>query len=225
MHRTSLLALALALPVLADTTLYVASNGSDSGSGTLQAPFATLVRARDEIRRLKPAGPVTVYVRGGTYEMPATLQLTAQDSGTADAPIVYRAYRQEKPVLTAAHAITGFVPYKGKILKADARGMSFRQLFYNHLRQPLARYPNYDAANPYAGGWSYADGKQVPMYTDVPGEDKHTLQYRPEDAREWAHPEDAEVMVFPRYNWWNNIVRIKSVDRENRTITLAGDCS
>ena len=225
MHRTSLLALALALPVLADTTLYVASNGSDSGSGTLQAPFATLVRARDEIRRLKPAGPVTVYVRGGTYEMPATLQLTAQDSGTADAPIVYRAYRQEKPVLTAAHAITGFVPYKGKILKADARGMSFRQLFYNHLRQPLARYPNYDAANPYAGGWSYADGKQVPMYTDVPGEDKHTLQYRPEDAREWAHPEDAEVMVFPRYNWWNNIVRIKSVDRETRAITLAGDCS
>ena len=32
-------------------------------------------------------------------------------------------------------------------------------------------------------------------------------------------------MVFPRYNWWNNIVRIKSIDRDARTITLAGDCS
>ena len=25
---------------------------------------------------------------------------------------------------------------------------------------------------------------------------------------DWAHPEDGEVVVFPRYNWWNNIVRI-----------------
>jgi hypothetical protein len=32
-------------------------------------------------------------------------------------------------------------------------------------------------------------------------------------------------LIFPRYNWWNNIVRIKTLDRESRTITLAGDCS
>ena len=31
--------------------------------------------------------------------------------------------------------------------------------------------------------------------------------------------------MFPRYNWWNNLVRIKSIDREARKITLAGDCS
>ena len=34
-----------------------------------------------------------------------------------------------------------------------------------------------------------------------------------------------EVCIFPRYNWWNNIVRIASIDREKRVITLAGDCS
>ena len=28
----------------------------------------------------------------------------------------------------------------------------------------------------------------------------------------WVHPEDGEVMVFPRHNWWNNIVRIESVN-------------
>jgi hypothetical protein len=211
MHRFLLVALGLASAAVADTALYVAPNGSDGAAGTLAAPFATLARARDEARRLGRG--VTVYVRGGTYEMPATLQLTAQDSGT-----VYRAYRDEKPVLKGSRRITGFAPHKGKILKTSAGAPSIRQLFYAGARQDLARYPN-------AGSWAYVDGKIVPMYTDVPGEDKHTLRYKAEDAREWAHPEEAEVMIFPRYNWWNNIVRIKALEKESRTITLAGDCS
>ena len=114
-----------------------------------------------------------MYIRGGTYELPVTLRFTAQDSGTAAAPIVYRAYQQEKPVLTVAHRLTGFVPYKGKILKADVgaqgmHGIYFRQLFYDGNRQQLARYPNYDAANPYAGGWAYVDGKSFPCIPKSP---------------------------------------------------------
>jgi hypothetical protein len=225
-----LLALALASPAIADTSLFVATDGNDAASGTLDAPFATLTRARNEIRRLQPHTAVTVFVRGGVYELPVTLQINAEDSGTAAAPIVYRAYRNERPVLTGAHRISNFVPYKGKILQADVaaqgmRGINFRQLFYLDERQPLARYPNFEAAEPYAGGWAYVDGKAVPMYTEVPGEDKHTLKFRSEDARTWAHPEEAEVVVFPRYNWWNNIVPVKSLDPNTRTLTLAADCS
>ena len=64
------------------------------------------------------------------------------------------------------------------------------------------------------------------MYQDIPGEDKRTLQLQGRGRRAtWARPEEGEVFVFPRYNWWNNIVRIASIDREKRTITLAGDCS
>src|SRR5438094_982555 len=83
--------------------------------------------------------------------------------------------------------------------------------------------PNAAAKNPYGGGWAYADGKTVPMYADVPGEDRRTFQYKTQDARPWAHPEEGEAFVFPRFNWWNNIVRIASVDREQRKITLASD--
>ena len=218
----------------AQTSLYVAPGGSDTAAGTLSAPFATLARARDEIRVRKhagsDAGAVTVWVRGGVYELAETLRMIAQDSGTAAAPIVYRAYRDEKPVLTGAHRIAGFEPYRGKILKADTaaqglRGVYFRQLYYRGQRQTLARYPNFDAANPYAGGWAYAGGKPVPMYQDVPGEDKHTVTYQPADMREWQSAEEPEVMIFPRYNWWNNIVRVKAVDRDQRTLTLAGELS
>jgi parallel beta-helix repeat protein len=90
---------------------------------------------------------------------------------------------------------------------------------------PLARYPNQDPANPYGGGWAFADGKAVPMYQDVPGEDRHTLRYQTGDQRTWGKPTEVEVFVFPRYNWWNNIVPIKEVDPSRRRITLAGDAS
>src|SRR5208337_2050533 len=90
---------------------------------------------------------------------------------------------------------------------------------------PLARYPNFDPYNPYGCGWAFADGPLVPMYEDRPGEDRHTLHYKAGDQRTWSKPREVEVFVFPRYNWWNNIVPIKAVDSSSRTIRLAGEAS
>ena len=209
------------------TTLYVAGDGNDASAGTKAKPFATLERARDEIRKHK-GGAVTILVRAGTYRLARTLQLGAQDSGTGNAPVVWRAYPGEKVTLSGAAEVTGFAAWRGAVLRAESaalRGAAFRQLFYRGQRQVPARYPNYDAGNPYGGGWAYADGKAVPMYQEVPGEDKRTLVYRQGDAREWARPQDGEVVVFPRFNYWNNIVRMQAIDRGKRTIRLAGDCS
>ena len=85
------------------TKLYVALDGNDTWSGRerepnqqrTNGPFATLERARDEIRKIKsagslPKGGIIVEVQPGDYEQKTTLELTAQDSGTKDAPIIYR---------------------------------------------------------------------------------------------------------------------------------------
>lgn len=214
--------------------LFVAPNGNDTADGSEQKPLATLEAARQKIRDLKkkngglPAGGVTVFVRRGTYELPKAFQLTASDSGTQNAPVVYRAYRGEKPLLTGGKSISGFVPYRGGIVKADvaAQGFKdhyFRQLFFNGKRQILARYPNFDAANPYAGGYAYVDGplpKPYALYRDEPDDNAAVLHYRAKDARNWTHPESGEISIFPRYNWVNDIVPIASVDREARLIRL-----
>lgn len=214
---------------------FIAPNGNDASVGTRDQPFATLERARDAVRQLNlarqyPSGGVTVWLRGGVYELSQTFQLGAQDSGLPGAPVVYRSYQQEKPILTGGRTITGFVPFKDKILKTDVstqglEGVCFRELFLDGQRQPLARYPNMDPRNPYGGGWAYADGTLCQKYQDIPGEDKHTLHAKAGDLHHWSHPEEGEVFVFPRFNWWNNIVRIKSVDEANATLTLAQDCS
>lgn len=74
---------------------HVAPDGSDDQPGSKSEPFATLERARDEIRKRKQqgslAGPVTVLVRGGTYHFAKSLELDVRDSGTPAAPIVWRA--------------------------------------------------------------------------------------------------------------------------------------
>ncbi len=231
MFRTTLILVLLSLPAVA-ADFFVAPDGDDKFSGTLPAvnagksdgPFKTLQHARDHLRKIGPKGH-TVFIRAGVYELPAGMQLGPEDSGAT-----WRNYQSETPVLIGGRRISSFVPHQGKILKADlaAAGLknpAFKQLIFAGSRQHLARYPNFDEKNPYGGGWAYVDGKVINIYQEVPGENKHTLIYKPADARTWAHPDEVEVFVFPRYNWWNNIERIKSIDPATRTITLARDCS
>jgi len=74
---------------------FVSTEGRDANPGTREKPFATLDRARDAVRQLKPKTPVTVWLRGGVYRLSKPFALTAEDSGTPEAPIVYRALGTE----------------------------------------------------------------------------------------------------------------------------------
>ena len=99
------------------TYLYVATDGDDTWSGRIDAPnatrddgpLATLVAARDAIRRMRADGsrtPVTVWVQGGTYALGETFVLTPEDSGSAAAPITYAAYPNETPVFSGGVELT-----------------------------------------------------------------------------------------------------------------------
>jgi len=101
--------------------IYVDTQGNDiTGKGTKEAPFKTITKARSMVRAYKgvlPAGGVTVWVKGGTYNLPATLEMFPQDSGTADKPIIYRSYPGESVQLTTGKGID---PTLWKPLNADA---------------------------------------------------------------------------------------------------------
>ncbi|WP_224725555.1 Ig-like domain-containing protein [Paenibacillus vietnamensis] len=117
---------------------YVAPGGSDSNSGGQNDPFRTLEAARDAIRALKsggglPAGGVTVYLREGTYNRSESFKLTEEDSGTADSPVVYRAYPGETVRLSGGTDLdrAGFEAVSDpavlqRIIDPDARGKVVR---------------------------------------------------------------------------------------------------
>jgi hypothetical protein len=172
---------------------YVATNGNDTWSGTLDTPsadgtdgpFATLTRARDAVRQLKLAHgggliqAVEVQVRGGRYEMDEPLRLSGGDSGTAQFPVSYTAYPGESPVLSGGRRITGWRPYRDKIVCAElpkvrAGRWWFRQLFCNGKRMIRARYPKYDQSDPLYGGWAFVE-TAVPVSDELVATEKLEL--------------------------------------------------
>ncbi len=212
---------------------YVAPDGDDGNPGSADKPFATLDKAQEALRGAKAQDSTVkaeVLIRGGVYYLTKPLKLTPEDSGTAEAPVVYRAYPDEKPIFRGGLPITGFEPYKGEILKADVarqgfRGVAFEQLFFEGRRQHLARYPNYDSDDPIGGGWAYVAGELTEKYADLPDDSRRALHYAEDDSRHWQRPTEGKVLVFPRYNWWNNYLPIAGVDSEKRVLTLGADAS
>jgi len=217
---------------LSAAEFHVSPKGNDTATGTADAPFATLTRARDAVRKFKAdAGglkeEIRVWIHDGTYEVSQTLQLEPQDSGDDKFAVVYAAAPGEKPVLIGAKRVDGFAPYKGNILKADVSKMglekiSVRQLLFDGARQPLARYPNYDPQNPLYGGWAFI--QEIPKDKEEGHKWKSECYVAEKDVRHWEHPEDVEMNVFAMYGWWNFIVPVRGLDAATHKLSLAKDC-
>ncbi|MDY4976758.1 MAG: S-layer homology domain-containing protein, partial [Clostridia bacterium] len=108
---------------------YVATNGSDDNPGSIDAPFATIEKARDVIAASSlPEGGITVYIRGGTYEISKAISFEKAHSGQQDKPIVYAAYEGEKVVFMG-----------GKTLDASKIKPVTDQSVLNRILDPLAK--------------------------------------------------------------------------------------
>ncbi|NQU11247.1 right-handed parallel beta-helix repeat-containing protein [bacterium] len=207
----------------------------------MDQPFGTLRRARNAIRALKqhgplPAGGVTVWIRGGRYQLSQTFKLTAADSGTAAAQVVYRAYESEEVRLSGGHQLTGWQPVTDPAIQARfdpaARDQIWRvdlkaqgvtdygdapvpidrdlrgsiELFSETEPMVLARWPN--------------DG-----YVSVAGlvnNDGHSGEflYDADRPRRWADPRDAWMHGYWAHDWWDSYVAIDSIDTDQRLIRI-----
>lgn len=132
--------------------IHVAPNGGDRNAGTLEAPFATLHRARDEVRHLAYKGlenDLTVLIHGGVYFLDAPLVFGAPDSGTEKYSITFAAYPGETVLVSGGRRITGWKQGDGGKWIATLPGVQsgdwyFRQLFADGQRLPRGRFPNGD---------------------------------------------------------------------------------
>jgi hypothetical protein len=93
--------------------LHVSPQGSDTAPGTADRPFQTLERARDVLRTLKATGPlpaagIEIVIHPGTYRVAQSFLLTQEDSGTSNAPIVYRAAGPSAPRFTGGGTLRNF---------------------------------------------------------------------------------------------------------------------
>jgi len=239
-------------------TLYVATNGNDTWSGKLaepnadktDGPFATLERARDEIRKIKkagglPKGAILVEIRGGRYERGEALELTAEDSGTAEAPIVYRARPGEEVRITGGKIITGWKPVtdpavldrldpaaRGKVLQVDLKAQGITdygslggkfggkpllrlELFFQDKPMQISRWPN--------------DGfiKITEVLGKTPREVRGTkgcvegiFKYEGDRPKRWVGEKDVWVLGYWFRDWAEQRHKVKSIDPEKHVIEV-----
>ncbi|SEG93261.1 Right handed beta helix region [Nonomuraea solani] len=73
--------------------VYVSPDGSDTATGTMKDPFATIERARDALAgKTGPRSPGLVHIREGVYQTSKTIRL----NGAKDSYVTYAAYPGEQ---------------------------------------------------------------------------------------------------------------------------------
>jgi len=212
----------------AGAEIFVAPSGNDANPGTEARPFATLRRAQQAARAVARQEPVTVLLESGTYYFPAPLVFDRRDSGTASAPVTYRAHSDGAVTISAGCPLElHWRSHKDGIWRADVHSdMQIDQLFINGQRRHVARWPNfregdYGVDTGYSKGLTPVAGAPVSQVTP-PLQNCAGFAFDPNrfTARKWAQPEGTMLHVFQSHGWGNMQWRLAGVDYEAPLLKL-----
>jgi hypothetical protein len=188
------------VPENAQAAFYVSPQGGDNNPGTFKKPFKSIVRARDEVRKINTdlKGDVYVFLRGGTYFIPETIEFNEEDSGSNGFNIIYKAYNNEEPVLSGGRKVEGWERKSGNIYKANLkRDTKLRSLYINGKRASMAHAESEIEGQ---GGWGTFEIRGDEPWAVDAGVEIEGIKFNPEDLGIYANPEDIELV---QDNVWN----------------------
>ena len=234
----------------AATQFHVSVDGKDSWSGQLarpnaartDGPFATLRRARDAVRAVhRPGTPpnegVEVLVHPGIYALQAPLELTAVDSGTPKAPVVYRTAGGKVRLLggivvakwtrvSDPRVLRTLDPLaRDHVMQADLKALGIAEygspggggleLFCDDKPMTLARWPNTGFAKIVG-----VLGKTERNVRGTKGCVEGIFQYEGERPKRWQTEKDAWVHGYWFWDWSEQRHQIKSIDPGRHAIEV-----
>lgn len=258
---------ALSLPILAAAAwaftppsaradFFVSPSGADANPGTEAQPFASLEAARDAVRKLKvdgalPAGGVTIWLRGGDYVRTNALELTAADSGTTEAPIVWRGFQDEAPRLLGGRLLPRFQSVsdpavlarldeqaKGHVRQCDLHALGVRDFGemksrgFGRPTTPAHCELFFDGKPMTLARWpNEGEFAQIAGFPDATGQgDEHGgkigkledgFLYSGDRPRRWKDTSDLWVHGYWAYDWANSYERVASLDPGRRLVKTA----
>jgi len=253
---TSSVTVLLLCSLAARADFFVSPAGSDAGSGSKAKPFATLERARDAVRtRIASQSAlretITIWLRGGDYLRTNALELTAADSGTGRAPILWRAYRDEQVRLLGGRVLTGFQPVtdaavlarldesaRGHVFQIDLRALGITD--YGEMKSRGFGRPTtpahcelfYDhrpmtlARWPNTGAWEKLAGFPAGSGKNDDhggniGELPDGFLYSGERPRRWRDTSDLWVHGYWAWDWANSYEHVATLDLDRHFIKTA----
>ena len=250
-HLRFITSLLLASCILARADFFVSPSGSEANPGTKSKPFATLEGARAALRAELARGnslrkPITIWLRGGDYLRTNAFELTAADSGTADAPIIWRAYQDERVRLLGGRALTGFTPVSdaGVLARLDeaARGhvvqlnlhalglTDFGEMKSRGFGRPTVpahcelffdHRPMTLARWPNEGEFAKIAGYPAGQKDEHGGQLgalTNGFSYSGDRPRRWQDMSDLWVHGYWAYDWANSYEKVASLDVDQRLV-------
>lgn len=200
---------------------FVSPEGRDENPGTEEAPFKTLTRARDAVRKLTSAmsGDIYVYLRGGHHRLSAPLRLEASDSGTNGHTVHYEAYPGEQPILNGATLVSGWTKHNTTLFKATLeRATKLRNLYVNDERAKLTSKTMTSKGG--SGTYSVTSGQAT--WAWMSGSNSDGIKYSASDLPAIASNKD-DLEVVNHTTWNENIVCSRDVvttSDNNRALLL-----
>lgn len=199
----------IAVSAATQAAYYVSPTGSDSNPGTIDAPFQTIVKARDAVRTINKnmTGDIYVYLRGGDYRITSTVTFGPEDSGTNGYRIYYQAYQGEVPVLNGATKVTGWTQHSGNIYKtALNRNTKLRYLFVNDKRAQMTK----KTVKGQGGYGTYSVTKGQASWAWTSGSNSDGVKYNTSDVPEITSNKD-DLEIVNGSTWNENVVCTRDV--------------
>lgn len=199
----------IAVSAATQAAYYVSPTGSDSNPGTIDAPFQTIVKARDAVRTINKnmTGDIYVYLRGGDYRITSTVTFGPEDSGTNGYRIYYQAYQGEVPVLNGATKVTGWTQHSGNIYKAALnRNTKLRYLFVNDKRAQMTK----KTVKGQGGYGTYSVTKGQASWAWTSGSNSDGVKYNTSDVPEITSNKD-DLEIVNGSTWNENVVCTRDV--------------
>ncbi len=250
----ALAALTLAASPLeaAPLSLYVSPDGRDAWSGRVaearddDGPFATLARARDELRTLRQRGEIpptgaVVELAAGAYELAQAVAFGPEDSGVAEGPIVYRAAAGAEVRLIGGRVVTGWAPVTdpavlarldpsvhGRLLQADLRALGIAdfgevattgarlELFFEDRPMTLSRWPNEGFARIVE-----VTGGAPHRIHGIEGDKIGRFVYEGDRPSRWLGEPDLWLHGYWFWDWAEQKQPVERIDTERHEIHLA----
>ncbi len=228
-----------------ESEFYISPQGSDLYPGTESKPFKTLERAREAVRihlKEKPGKTVVVNIKGGNYYVEKPIVFTAEDSGTENAPVIYKAPEGEEPVFTGSVQLKKWAPLdnvsKLSMFPPEIQSRLFvtdlvldgvtdfgdpveigkrPELFCNGQVQALARWPNDGFVK---AGVARGKTELPPRYIKKHGTKEGVFEYLETRQDSWAEENDVRLGGYWFWDWSDEFQTVENIDVDSHTFYL-----